>query len=106
MKIFKIFLIAVILALPAMPAIPAMGDELLLPGGSGQGVTHPEMYYIGVHRPDGSCETVRVLANNVDQAMRTAKKDCNICVTDDLTDMFRNMTPARRLQVARTCPKY
>jgi hypothetical protein len=103
MKVFKIFLIAVVLALPAMPA---MGDELLLPGGSGQGVTNPEMYYIGVHRPDGSCETVRVLADNVDQAMKTAKKDCDICVTEDLTDTFRNMTPARRLQVARTCPKY
>jgi hypothetical protein len=103
MKVFKIFLIAVVLALTAMPA---MGDELLLPGGSGVGVTHPEMYYIGVHRPDGSCETVRVLADNVDQAMQTAKKDCNICVTDDLTDMFRNMTPARRLQVARTCPEF
>jgi hypothetical protein len=103
MKIFKIFLIAVVLALPAMPA---MGDELLLPGGSGQSVTHPEMYYIGVHRPDGSCETVRVLANNVDQAMQTAKKDCDICVTEDLTDTYRNMTPARRLEVARTCPKF
>ncbi|MGC2424725.1 MAG: hypothetical protein WA666_10305 [Nitrospirota bacterium] len=103
MKVLKILLIAVVLALPSMPA---MGDELLLPGGSGQGVTHPEMYYIGVHRPDGSCETVRVLADNVEQAMQTAKKDCDICVTDDLTDLFRNMTPARRLQVARTCPRF
>ncbi len=103
MKPFKIFLTVatVILALS-----PSLAFGLLLPGGSGENVTNPKIYYIGVHRPDGSCETVSVLADNEAQAEQTAKGDCNICTTEDLTSLFQNMTPARRLEVARTCPRY
>ena len=106
MKPLKIFL-AVTAVILALSPVAAFG--LLLPGGngqSGQNVENSKIYYIGVHRPDGSCETVSVLADNELQAERTAKGDCSICTTEDLTSVFENMTPARRLEVARTCPKY
>lgn len=103
MKPFKIFLAATTIILVLSPAL-AFG--LLLPGGGGEHLTNPKTYYIGVHRPDGSCETVSVLADNEAQAEKTAKKGCNICTTENLTSVFQNMTPARRLDVSRTCPKY
>ncbi|MHB8173965.1 MAG: hypothetical protein ACYDFU_05840, partial [Nitrospirota bacterium] len=92
---------AVILALS-----PVSAFGLMLPGGSGQNVTNSKIYYIGVHRPDGSCETVSVLADNEAQAEETAKNGCDICTTEDLTSLFQDMTPARKLEVARTCPRY
>ncbi len=103
MKLLKIFLTAAVVILALSPGL---ASGLLLPGGSGENVTNPKIYYIGVHRPDGSCETVSVLADNEAQAEQTAKKGCDICTTEDLTSMFRNMTPERRLEVARTCPKF
>ncbi len=103
MKPFKVFLAiaAVIFALS-----PGAAFGLLLPGGGGQNAENSKIYYIGVHRPDGSCETVSVLADNEAQAERTARGACSSCTTEDLTSLFENMTPARRLEVARTCPRY
>ena len=62
-------------------------------------------YYIGVHSPDGSCETLEVFANSLEEAERIVKEQrCPSCVLTDETSEMTTGDPARMASATRFCP--
>ena len=62
-------------------------------------------YYIGVHRPDGSCATVEVFATSYEDAVALVKKErCDFCLLDNMTMYFTSGNPDLVSQGNKTCP--
>lgn len=62
-------------------------------------------YYIGVHRPDGSCATVEVFASSYENAVALVKKErCDFCLLDNMTLYFTSGNPDLVSQANRSCP--
>lgn len=62
---------------------------LLMSGDTSKDFIGQTDYYIGLQRPDGTCETVEVYATDFRQAERIVRdKYCEDCTLSDLTPNF------------------
>ncbi len=62
-------------------------------------------YYIGVHNPDGTCQTMEVFADTLDAAMRIVKEQrCSSCVLSDQTATMKSGDPSVIASATRFCP--
>ena len=62
-------------------------------------------YYIGVHNPDGTCQTIEVFADTLDDAMRIIKEQrCSSCVLTDQTATMKSGDPSLIASATRFCP--
>lgn len=108
MKTFITFLASAVMALMIMTPLVASADTLMTPPDKPRYELKGPLndYYIGIHRPDGSCQTVEVYALSYDEAVKAVKKNrCDFCVLDDKTPYFTSGSPDVIKQANRTCPR-
>lgn len=108
MKTFIVLLASAVMALTTMTPLVASADTLMTPPDKPRYELKGPLndYYIGIHRPDGSCQTVEVYAPSYDEAVKAVKKNrCDFCVLDDKTPYFTSGSPDVIKQANRTCPR-
>jgi hypothetical protein len=108
MKTIITLLVSAIMALTTMAPLAVSADMLMPPPDKPRYELRGPLndYYIGIHRPDGSCQTVEVYATTYDEAVKIVKKNrCDFCVLDDKTPYFTSGSADVIKQVNRTCPR-
>lgn len=65
-----------------------------------------DSYFIGVHRPDGSCVTVEIFARTLAEALNVAKMQygCDICIVEDMTATYKSGDPTLLENARLLCP--
>ena len=97
-------LTALFLVVASAAFVPKATAELLIQEGSS--VSGPlQDFYIAMHRPDGSCETVEVYASSLEDAMKLAKGNrCESCTVEDVSATMRYSSRLPSSQMANACP--
>ena len=103
MKTIMALIASALMISAVMMPMAAYADTIMQPQGE---VSLPlNDYYIGVHRPDGSCATVEVFATSYEDAVALVKKErCDFCVLDNMTLYFTSGNPDLVSQANKTCP--
>ncbi len=98
-------LFALILTGSFLAVAPPARAELLIQDENTASASPRHFYLIASHRPDGSCETVEVFADDLSAAMRLVKeRRCSSCILEDVTAKLKAAPNSPYHRLANYCP--
>jgi hypothetical protein len=107
MKTRMILLVLLVVILTAAVPVLAKAEVLIAPPNQSQLDPRVSLnnYYIGIHGPDGSCQTMQLFASSYDEAIKVVKQArCDFCALDDMTAYFTSTGADVIAQASKTCP--